>query len=179
MIPKFSPALVSILDNAADEFGIDRLLFACLVQKESSGNTWAWNPEPRYRYLWDVRKNAAFRRLTAEEAISPTPPADFPTLAGDRDQEWWGQRASWGVAQVMGAVARERGFKGAFLTELCDVHTGAFLGAMHLGKLLARHKNEADALASYNAGTPDSDVGKAYAKSILLAREELARELKA
>ncbi len=80
----------------------------------------------------------------------------------------------------MGAVAREHGFTGLFLTELCDPRIGSFLGAKHLAKLLKTHKrDEATALAAYNAGDPSSPVGQAYAKSILVAREELARELKA
>lgn len=180
MIPKFSPALVSILDNAADEFGIDRLLFACLVNKESGGDTDAIRPERHYRYLWDVKANAPFRRLTQPEIDSLAAPVGFRSLAGSAEQEWWAQRMSWGLCQSMGAVARENGFRGPFLSALCKPEIGALYGAKHLARLLKRFKgDEADALAAYNAGTPDSDVGKAYARSILLAREELARELKA
>lgn len=182
-VTQFPPALVALLEQAADEFGVDRLLFACLVHRESGGDTYAYKPEAHYRYLWDVKANAPFRRLTAAEIASEVPPADFPFIAGSREQEWWAQQASWGLCQVMGAVARERGFRGGFLPELTRPEVGARFGAMHLGRLLKRFRDdrnsEALALAAYNAGDPTSPVGKAYAEAILKARDTLARELRA
>lgn len=37
----------------------------------------------------------------------------------------------WGVMQVMGGVAREVGFKGSFLTELCDPEVGIESAVAH------------------------------------------------
>ena len=100
-----STALWRVAKAAAH--GLPPLLITALVEQESAGDPYAWNPEPRYRYLWDVKRNAPFRTPTEAERASEIPPHDFPTLGGDRDQEWWGQQASWGLMQVMGAVARE------------------------------------------------------------------------
>ena len=111
----FSPVLIQ---SAAARHALPELLVIAVVEVESAGNSWAWNPEPRYRYLWDVKRGRPFRPLTEAERASEIPPDDFSCIAGDRDQEWWGQQASWGLMQVMGAVAREHGFRGPYLTEL-------------------------------------------------------------
>lgn len=60
---------------------------------------------------------------------------------------------SWGLFQVMGQVARERGFDGRFLPELCDPETNARVAAEHLlwGKARGDGSWE-QALAAYNGG---------------------------
>lgn len=148
-----SDALHGIIAARARFAGLDPKLVKALVLVESGGNPWAWNPEPRYRYLWDVRANAPFRALTGAEISSEAPPADFPTMAGDRDQEWWGQSASWGVCQVMGAVARERGFQRPYLTELLDPSLCLSIACAHLAGLLRWANGDVEqALAAYNGG---------------------------
>lgn len=133
-----------------------QLLYAiCVV--ESVNDPAAWKVEPPYRYLVDARTGKPFRALTAEESRSETAPADFPVLAGlsSRDTEWWGQQASWGPMQIMGAVAREARFVGHF-PELCGT-PGIVYGCLHLAALrtrfLARHGWEG-VVAAYNAGSP-------------------------
>jgi hypothetical protein len=145
-------------------------LVEAFVLQESGGNPWAWNPEPKYPYLWNVRTGKPFRTLAPGEATSKTPPADFPTPAGDRDQEWWGQQASWGLMQLMGAVARENGFTGAYLPELVDPHINILIGC----KVLSRLKAWADGdirktAAAYNAGRGGyrGTVGQHYATEVL------------
>lgn len=125
-----------------------------VIMQESSGNQHAYNPEPKYRYLWDVNKNRPFRRLTSKEIISETPPHDFPTLAGDRDQEWWAQQASWGLMQCMGAVLREYGYADPFIPAIvCDVGKQIEIGARHLGRQIKRHGLHGG-ISAYNAGSP-------------------------
>ena len=143
-------------------------LVRAVVHVESSGDPWAMNAEGAYRYLWDVTRNAPFRRLNGHEAAMSTPPEDFPSLLpADRDTEWAGQRASWGLMQVMGAVAREHGFTGPFLTELCDVATGLEYGGRHLARLLRGAKGDvALALARYNGGGLPNERAWAYARKV-------------
>ena len=146
-----------LIQSAAAGAGLPPLLLIAIIEQESGGNLWAWNPEPRYRYLWDVKRNRPFRTLTEGERASESPPHDFPALAGDRDQEWWGQQASWGLMQVMGAVAREHGFRGAYLTELCDPELNLEYGCRHLTALRGRFHQAhgwAGVIAAYNAGSP-------------------------
>jgi hypothetical protein len=151
-----------------------------LVLVESGGHPAAWNPEPQYRYLWNVKTWQPFRALSAAEILSSSPPADFPTLAGDRDQEWWGQRVSWGLMQVMGAVARERGYRQPYLPELVrDVRGNLHLGCAHLAAMLRWADGDYEkALGAYNAGRGGAvgPVGRAYAAKVMAHVAQLRRE---
>ncbi len=139
--------------QSAREHNLDARLVGSLVQIESGGNQWAWNPEPRYRYFWNVQTGAPFRSVNEVEILAETPPADFRGLAGDRDQEWWAQQASWGLMQVMGAVARELGCKAPYLTSLCDPALNLHWGCVKLRKELTWAGGVVErALASYNGG---------------------------
>lgn len=151
----------------ADMLDPDLVEAICLV--ESSGEQFAWNPEPRYRYLWDVKRNKPFRPLSINETLGKFPPQDFKAIAGDSDQEWWGQQASWGLMQIMGAVARERGFRDPFLPALCDVETNLFWGCAHLGHVLEWANGDIHkAAAAWNAGTGGwlGTAGQAYAQKV-------------
>ena len=163
--------------DAAAAVRLDRHLAEAVVIVESAGNPYAWNPEPRYRWLWDVRKNEPFRDLTSAEIASRIPPADFGTIAGDRDQEWWGQAASWGLMQLMGALARELRFRGPYLTELTRVDLNLRLGCRHLADLVLWAQGDLRrAAAAYNAGRGGwaSAAGQAYADKVLNTRANLA-----
>lgn len=141
------------IHDVAHRWGLEAKLIKAMVKVESSNDPWAWNPEPKYRYLWNVKEGKPFRRLSADEIIKETPPKDFPTLHGDRDQEFWAQSASWGLMQIMGAVAREHGFAGRYLSQLCDIETGLEYGARHLVQCLKWAQGDIPAaLAAYNGG---------------------------
>jgi len=158
------------IGSAALAHGLNVSLVRAVILVESGGNPWAWNPEPHYRYLWDVAKKQPFRALTDAERKSEVPPADFPAKAGDKDQEFWAQQASFGLMQVMGAVARERGFDGPYLTQLCDVQTNLTYGCRHLRALMEWAGGEASkALGAYNAGKGGykSAAGLRYAAKVL------------
>lgn len=172
--------IIAAMREAARSYSLDPLLVRALVQIESGGDPYAWNPEPPYRYFWDVKKRQPFRLVTDIEVRSKFPPADFPCLAGDCDQEWWGQQVSWGLMQVMGAVARERGFRGPYLPELSAVAPNLTYGCGHLTALLAWARNdEEQALAAYNGGRLGNRVrpfrNAAYAAKVLTARFALAK----
>lgn len=164
-----------LIQEIAPRYGLDPRLVQAIVKVESAGNPWAWNPEPRYRYLWDVSRNQPFK-LTSDEASSKTPPADFPHLKGDRDQEWWGQQASWGLMQLMGAVAREYGCREPYLTALLGPELNLRYGCLHLQKLRRRFEGEHGldgVIAAYNAGSPRYDngtlVNQGYVKKVRTA----------
>lgn len=137
-------------------FSLPYNLVHAVVQHESSRDPYAWNPEPPYRYYVNVVTNQPFRKCTPAELASEKPPADFPSGAGARDAEWWGQAASWGLMQVMGAVARELGYKG-HLPGLCDPAAGMKFGCYHLANLRKRYFAQFGwdgVVAAYNAGSP-------------------------
>lgn len=150
------------IERQAARRAVDPDVIEAMVLQESGGRAWAWNPEPRYRWLWDVRQERPFRSLTPADASSKWPPSDFPALGGDRDQEWWGQQASWGLLQVMGAVARERGCRALYLTELCDPVLGLQFGVAHFAALLRLAAGDTwKAVGMYNAGPGGWDSGPA------------------
>jgi soluble lytic murein transglycosylase-like protein len=139
--------------TTASQFKLEPELVLAQVSVESDGNPYAWNPEPVYRYLWNVKQGKPFRPLTPAEILSERPPKDFPCLVGDPDQEFWAQQASWGLMQVMGAVARERGFTESYLTELTVPTLNLSVGCSLLAHLLRWSKNnKIQALAAYNGG---------------------------
>jgi len=181
-----TPYLMSLVDVAAERYELPRRMVQALIGKESAWNPWAWNPEPRYRYYWDVRNGSPFRAVTEAELMSERPPADFGSLAADPDQEWWGQAASWGLMQIMGAVARERGSRLPYLTELLDPAINVDYGCRHLADSLAwarryAHTPEeavAASLAAYNGGRGGNKPGgplrnDAYARDVLRRMDSL------
>jgi hypothetical protein len=149
------------------QYGITPSLLAALAWRESSFDPFAWNPEPKYPYLVDARSGKPFRKLRDAEALSAIPPSDFHALAGDPDQEWNAQRASWGACQVMGALARELGFRRPYLTELVRIDVNLDLAARDLARQIARFGSAAEGLSAYNAGTPTSKNRTEYVIPIL------------
>jgi len=146
--------LVMLARVRAQQYSLDPALVCAVIEQESKWDRWAINPEPDYAYLWDVEAGKPFRKLLPAERFAEKPPTDFPFYRGeDRDAEWWGQQMSWGLMQVMGAVARECGFKGRFLTEICDVNYGLEYGCRHLARKLEQSGGDiARALLRWNGG---------------------------
>lgn len=119
-------ALVSLVQGIATAEGIPWEAVYAICMTESSGNEFAIRHEAHYR--WVLGDN-----LTAGEYI--------------------GQKTSWGLMQVMGAVAREYGFTDQF-PALWDPATGIKYGVKHLKRLYAKHSKWPQTIAAYNAGTP-------------------------
>lgn len=120
--------LVRIVVGASISTEIDPALACAVVSHESSWNPWAVRYEPAFyaRYI-DSMKN-----------LAPT--------------EKVMRAASFGLFQIMGQTAREFGFDGEYLTELCDP-INAIWGCRKLKRCLEMHQqNQMDALLSYNGG---------------------------
>jgi soluble lytic murein transglycosylase-like protein len=145
----------AFIEQTAEEFGFHPELIKAIIMTESGNNDAAIRYEPAYRYLWNVAANTPFRTTTSAEIASAHAPADFRSQAGSIATEWHGQKTSWGAMQIMGAVAREYGFKGYF-TLLCG-EVGIHYGCRHLSKLSSRFKAKhgmQGVIAAYNAGSP-------------------------
>ena len=104
--------LHDLIVQTADRFKVPRGLALAVCEQESSFDPWAWNPEPKYRYLWDLLMQKPFRKLTSAEIASEFPPMDFRAPRGvPTDAEWWGQQASWGLCLAEGTpVATSEGW---------------------------------------------------------------------
>lgn len=166
-------ALRQLVVSCAIRHALPPDLVGGMVQVESSGNNWAINPEPKYRYLWDVKRSRTFRAPTAAEIASEFPPRDFPAPAGvDPDAEWWSQQMSWGLMQVMGGVARERGLDTPYVSVLNDPEVGLEFGCRVMARNLRRWPAVDEAVAAYNGGSPRMDDPKLqeYVRRVRAAR---------
>jgi soluble lytic murein transglycosylase-like protein len=108
-----------------------------MVEQESS-----WNP-------WALRYEPAFYARYVEPQLSRG------AIASEGEAR--ARAFSWGLMQVMGQVARERGFAGASLANLCDPATGLAVGCrVFAAKLAAAEGNVERALQLWNGGAnPD------------------------
>lgn len=120
---------------------LDPFTVAAVVSRESEGNPWVMRREPDYPYLFDRETRQAVRRKDVNSQTFPGGPV-----------EMLGQTQSWGLMQVMGAIAREMGHEGRF-SSLLDSATNFEIGCRFPAQLQARW-GEFDGLAAYHVGHP-------------------------
>jgi soluble lytic murein transglycosylase-like protein len=120
--------LITTARATAARHNLDTSLVCAVCEQESSWNPWA----TRYEAAFRIRYVAPLRLPVTEEVT---------------------RSISWGLMQVMGQVAREAGFRGEFLPELCDPATGLEWGCIVLSKKLAQSGGDpAKALQLWNGG---------------------------
>ncbi len=119
--------------DIATSHGLSPQLVCAVVEQES-----AWNP-------WQIRYEPSFM----SKYVAPLYTAGKITAT-----EAYARAFSFGVMQVMGQTAREFGFEGVSLAELCDPQVGAEYGCRKLKHLLDRLKGDVNAaLLAYNGGS--------------------------
>lgn len=145
------PDARSVVASAAHAAGLEPPLVAAIVMQESGGNPFAIRAEPDYRWLW------------------PAATAVVPPRGVSLGTEIAQQRTSWGLMQVMGAVAREHGCREPFLTALVDPALGLHYGCLYLARLFARNPGAGreGAVSAYNAGHPTPDNEDTYVRPVL------------
>ena len=124
---------LDMVRTSAAKYGLDPALVAALVDQESNWNPWAVRYEPAFfdHYIRPLLTNGTIKTMT--EATC--------------------RATSWGLCQVMGQVAREHGFAGRFLSELCDTDKGLDIGCQVLKlKLDAAGGDTHNGLSLYNGG---------------------------
>jgi len=150
------PDIAAAVARASSAHGLPSALVEGVVLVESGGDPWAERMEPDYGYLWDVLANRPYR-VRPEHRSMDRAPAGFPAPRGvSAHTEWIGQQTSRGLLQVMGAVAREQGFQGKFLSRLCEPETGLDHGCRLLAGLKRRYLARygwAGVLRGYNGGS--------------------------
>lgn len=110
--------------------GISAALVAAVAEQESSWDAWAIRFEPAFEARY----------------IKPAIPSMPTTLEMTKAM-------SFGLLQIMGQTAIEFGWKGKFLSELCDPDTGMDFGCAKLRHCLdLANGDETKALLSYNGG---------------------------
>lgn len=128
-----TPELVALAGRIAAEHKLEAVLVCAVIEQESNWDQWAVRYEPAFmsRYVWPMYREGKFNTTEA-----------------------YTRSMSWGLMQIMGETARELGFDGQFLTELCDPEHGIEYGCRKLAKAVERAGGgAAEALLSYNGGS--------------------------
>lgn len=121
--------LVQQAKKTAELYGLDPALVCAVCEQESGWNVWAMRYEPAFQVRY-VNK--------------------IPNIS---DTERIARSTSWGLMQLMGQVAREKGFSHTFLAMLCDPDIGLSMGVRKLKECLDEEGgDEAKALLRWNGG---------------------------
>lgn len=124
----------------AARFNLNVAIVCAVIEQESSWDKYAMRYEPRFRERYVRRLNLP---LTEEVARS----------------------TSWGLMQVMGQVAREHGFTGRFLSEICSATVGLEIGCVVLAKKFADAGGDvAKGLLLWNGGDDPAYPGRVLNK---------------
>jgi soluble lytic murein transglycosylase-like protein len=139
-----------IIEKYSNKYDIPKNIIKAIIKTESDFNTNAIRYETNYRWL--VEPFDKFHWHTETERIT--------------------QKISFGLMQIMGAVAREKGFDGQFLTELLKPEIGIKYGCKHLHDFYKRYNNLEDAISSYNQGSPRKNdegeyINQSYVDKVL------------
>ncbi|MGB9404759.1 MAG: lytic transglycosylase domain-containing protein [Candidatus Acidiferrales bacterium] len=130
---------ITLARDIAARHSLDPALVCAIVEHESSWNPWAIRFEPAFfaKYVAPLFTNNKIEPATNSEAYS--------------------RAFSWGLMQVMGQSARERGFSAEFLSELSDPAAGLEAGCdLFAHKLAVAGANAERALQLWNGGAnPD------------------------
>jgi soluble lytic murein transglycosylase-like protein len=111
---------------------IDPEIVAALITQESNWDPWVARYEPTYSYLYkpdEFAKKNKITRLT-EECL---------------------QKVSFGLGQIMGAVAREMGHEDSLL-KMSDPKINVDIMCKYLNRLENSSKSTDDIIAMYNGG---------------------------
>ena len=134
------PSLVALARAIASQHALDPALVCAIVEQESSWDTHAIRYEPAFR-----------ARYVAALGLPPT--------------EEVARSISWGLMQVMGQSARERGFAGKFLRALCDPSNGLAVGCAVLAVITSQASGDVPhALALWNGGSNASYPSEVLAR---------------
>lgn len=144
--------LQALVVEVAGAYELPPALVCAIVEQESAWNPYAMRYEPGYRWLW------------------PSPEALDAPRGVSKETEIAQQRISWGLMQVMGAVAREHGCRSPYLSILCaEPRLGLEYGCRLLARLIGRYGrlDLGPAVSAYNAGRPTGGNLESYVRPVL------------
>ncbi len=140
LLPSLKPTqLGRLISDVAISYGLDPQFVAAVVVQESDGNPFAIRYEPAF-YEKYIQGTSSQRMLGHVPKLC--------SLITEKNA----RATSWGLMQIMGQVARERGFKEDFLSSLIDPKTNLTVGVGFLKHLLDSRGSKEAALLKYNGG---------------------------
>lgn len=126
---------IACITDFSSFYQIDPGLIHAIISQESNWNELAVRYEPTYRWLYQVEKFAKHALISLDTEIVT-------------------QRMSWGLGQIMGALAREQGHQG-LMTELLTPEVNINHIAIRIKDLKKLCKTPEEIFACYNGG-PDA-----------------------
>jgi soluble lytic murein transglycosylase-like protein len=142
MAPTDKQQMIILAKQVASRFQLVPELVCAVVEQESGWDPWAVRYEPAFmtKYVAPLFTN---NKISGTEAYT--------------------RAMSWGLMQVMGQVAREKGVTLRFLSGLCDPEAGLSVGCEVLAEKLARNGGDVvKGLQAWNGGGNPT-----YAKEVL------------
>ena len=134
--------LENLATEIAKEHNLEARLVFAVIQVESNWNTYAFRYEPNFRWLWNVEEAAKKNHVTVDSMV-------------------FAQKTSFGLLQVMGAVAYEHELMNEenpherLPTVLCNPWHGIVYGCRHLQLKSDLYGPDPELIyAAYNAGSP-------------------------
>lgn len=135
--------MTEIIEKVAKEQGIDPKLLLAICTVESSLNPFAIRYEPAWSYYYFVNEHASRLGITqtTERVL---------------------QACSYGLAQIMGSVARSYGYSENLTKMFSGPEIPLRYSAMHLKNFITKYGSEVDAISAYNQGSPRKTPGGLY-----------------
>lgn len=124
--------LRSVVSPIAVQYGINPNWILAIIQKESGGNPYEIRYEPHYCYLQTPEKYAKALHITLQTEIES-------------------QKISWGLGQIMGAVARAQGHNG-LMSQMIEPELNVKHMCILISHLRQKSHEQNDIFAMYNAG---------------------------
>lgn len=135
--------IISLARDIADRHSLPADVVCGMIEREATENQWAVRFEPGFLRRY-IMPQYASGKLDVTETYT--------------------RAMSFGPLQIMGQTAREFGFEGKYLTELCDPAVGIEFGCRKLESCLKRSAGKInEALEFYNGGDQAN-----YAAEVLL-----------
>ncbi len=121
--------------DSCRRFGLDYALVNALIATESGFNPCVIRYEPDYKWLYKIEECRRLLGCTLDTMINM-------------------QKTSWGLGQIMGAVAYEMGLKN-WATKLLDPEMNIHFVCEYLKNIIDKHrpKDQKEVYAIYNAGS--------------------------
>lgn len=136
--------LIELVKAEAVKAGLDPVLMCAIAEQESGWNQYAIRYEPLFMARYVAPLYTA-HKISATEA--------------------WARAYSWSLHQLMGQVARENGFTGPFLSQLCDpVISVPIACKVFLGKMKISGNDVPKALQHWNGGGNPLYAGEVLAR---------------